>query len=381
MARTLPQRPAPRNRARLAEIATPWLAVVREDPHAMIVAADTLCRFVAALFAAARVPAEDAALVADTLVRADLWGHSSHGVMRAPWYLDRLRTGVMTPVTAPETVVDAGAVAVIDGRDGVGQVIAHRAMNDAVARARRHGVGIVSVRFSNHHGALGYFTRMAAEQGCIGILAANGSPAMAPWGGRKKVIGNNPWSIAAPARRHAPMMLDIANTVVARGKIFLARQKGEPIPADWAIDADGRPTTDPVAALAGVILPMAGHKGYAISLMMDVLSGVLSGSGVMTEVNGPYQAEKRSGSGHFVMALDITRFGPLDAFEARIERMIAEIKAVPLAEGFEEVFYPGEIEARNEARHLRDGLDLPEKSVRDLVAAGAALGVAAPHGW
>lgn len=347
----------------------------------MIVAAGTLSAHVAALFAAAGVPQAEAALVADTLVRADLWGHSSHGVMRAPWYLDRLATGVMTPVTAPETVVDAGAISVIDGRDGVGQVIAHRAMTDAIARAKRHGVGIVSVRFSNHHGALGYFTRMAAEQGCIGFLSANGSPAMAPWGGRKKIIGNNPWSIAAPAGRHAPMMLDIANTVVARGKIFLARQKGEPIPLNWAMDADGRPTSDPVAALSGVILPMAEHKGYAISLMMDVLSGVLSGSGVMTEVNGPYQAEKRSGSGHFVMALDIARFGPLGAFEARIECMIAEIKATPLAPGFEEVFYPGEIEARNEARHLRDGLDLPEKSLRDLEAAAAKLGVAPPQSW
>ncbi len=345
------------------------------------VSADVLRGFVARLYGAAGVPDEDAALVADTLVRADLWGHSSHGVMRAPWYLDRLRTGVMTPVTEPDTVVDAGAISVIDGRDGVGQVIAHRAMLDAVRRAKQHGVGIVSVRFSNHHGALGYFTRMAAERGCIGFLTANGSPAMAPWGGRAKIIGNNPWSIAAPAGRHAPMMLDIANTVVARGKIFLARQKGVPIPLGWAIDAEGRPTTDPVAALGGVILPMAEHKGYAISLMMDVLAGALSGSGVMTEVHGPYQSEKRSGSGHLLMALDIARFGPLDAFEARIEKMIADIKAVPLAEGFEEIFYPGEIEARNEARHLRDGLDLPEKSLRDLAAAGEALGVTPPAAW
>jgi LDH2 family malate/lactate/ureidoglycolate dehydrogenase len=126
---------------------------------------------------------------------------------------------------------------------------------------------------------------------------------------------------------------------------------------------------------------MAEHKGYAISLMMDVLSGVLSGSSVMTEVNGPYVADKRSGSGHFVMALDIARFGPLDAFERRIEGMIAEIKAVPRAEGFEEVFYPGEIEARNEARHLREGLDLPRKSLDGLLAAGARLGVAGPGSW
>jgi len=345
------------------------------------IAPEALRRFTAALYAAAGLPEEDAALVAETLVRADMWGHSSHGVLRAAWYIDRVRAGTMRPVTAPETVVDAGAIAVIDGRDGVGQVIARRAMLDAVARARRHGVGIVSVRDSNHHGALGYFTRLAAERGCVGMLTTNGSPAMAPWGGRAKLFGNNPWSIAAPAGRHAPMMLDIANTVVARGKIFLARQKGIPIPESWAIDGQGRRTSDPVAALGGVILPMAGHKGYGITVMMDVLSGVLSGSGIMDEVNGPYQSEKRSRCGHMVVALNIEAFGPLARFEARMEEMIARIKAAPLAEGFEEVFYPGEIEARNEARHGREGLVLPEQTRIDLSKVAGELGVALPEGW
>ncbi|HEY4250271.1 MAG TPA: Ldh family oxidoreductase [Roseomonas sp.] len=342
------------------------------------IAAEALTDFTAALYRGAGLPQDDAALVADTLVKADLWGHSSHGVMRAPWYIDRVKTGMMTPVTQTETLVDLGAIGVIHGHDGVGQVIAKQAMLDAVARARKHGVGIVSVRESNHHGALGYFTRLAAEQGFIGMLVANGSPAMAPWGGRRKAIGNNPWSIAAPAGRHAPLMLDIANTVVARGKIFLARQKGIPIPDSWAMDAEGRRTTDPVAALGGVILPMAEHKGYAISVMMDVLAGALSGSGMMTEVNGPYQSEKRSRSGHFVMALDVAAFGPRDVFETRIERMIAEIKAVPLAEGAAEIFYPGEIEARNEARHRAEGLDLPEQTRRDLSAVARDFGVPVP---
>jgi LDH2 family malate/lactate/ureidoglycolate dehydrogenase len=346
-----------------------------------LIAPEALSTFVAALYAAAGLPEEDAALVADTLVRADMWGHSSHGVMRAPWYIDRVRAGTMKPVTEPEMVVDAGAIAVMDGRDGVGQVIAKRAMLDAIRRAKLHGVGIVSVRESNHHGALGYFTRIAAEQGCIGVLTTNGSPAMAPWGGRKKLLGNNPWSIAAPVGRHAPMMLDIANTVVARGKIFLARQKGIPIPESWAIDAEGRRTTDPVAALGGVILPMAEHKGYGITVMMDVLSGVLSGSGIMDEVNGPYQAEKRSRCGHMVMALNIGAFGPLSRFEERMEEMIARIKAVPLAEGIDEVFYPGEIEARNEDRHRREGLTLPEQTRRDLSRVAQELRVALPDGW
>ncbi|HEU4921574.1 MAG TPA: Ldh family oxidoreductase [Burkholderiales bacterium] len=341
----------------------------------MHIAPETLREQVAALYRAVGLPEEHAALVADTLVRADMWGHSSHGVMRAPWYLDRVRNGVMKPVTDAVRVVDSGAIAVVDGREGVGQVIARDAMLEAIARAKRHGVGVVSVRNSNHHGALGYFTRLAAQAGCIGMLAANGGPAMAPWGGKRMAVGTNPWSIAAPAGRYPPMMLDIANTVVARGKIFLARQKGAPIPEHWALDAEGRRTTDPVAALAGVILPMAEHKGYAIALMIDVLAGVLSGSGILTEVNSPYKTDKPSRCGHFFLALDIEAFGPRHVFDARMERMIVEVKAVPLAPAFDEILYPGELEARNEARHARDGLELPQKTMADLQAEAQRLGV------
>ena len=339
---------------------------------------EALSAFTAALYRAAGLPQADAALVAESLVTADLWGHASHGVMRAPWYIDRLRSGVMRAVTAPEVLVDAGAIALLDAKDGVGQVVARQAMGDAVRRAKAHGVGVVSVRNSNHHGALGYFTRMAAEAGCIGFLSTNGSPAMAPWGGRRKLVGNNPWSIAAPAGRHAPMMLDIANTVVARGKIFVARQKGQPIPPHWAIDAEGAPTTDPVAALSGVIQPMAEHKGYAISVMMDVLSGALSGSGMLDAVSGPYQAEKRSGCGHLFLALNIAAFGPEEAFASRMESMVEKIKSVPLAPGCAEIFYPGEIEARNEAKHRAEGLVLAEKTIADLRACAAMLGLDMP---
>jgi LDH2 family malate/lactate/ureidoglycolate dehydrogenase len=341
----------------------------------MHIAPETLRERVTVLYRAVGLPEEHAALVAETLVRADMWGHSSHGVMRAPWYLDRVRNGVMKPVTDSVRVVDSGAIAVVDGREGVGQVIARDAMLDAVARAKRHGVGVVSVRNSNHHGALGYFTRLAAQLGCIGMLTANGGPAMAPWGGKRMAVGTNPWSIAAPAGRYPPMMLDIANTVVARGKIFLARQRGARIPDHWALDAEGRPTTDPVAALAGVILPMAEHKGYAIALMMDVLAGMLSGSGILTEVNSPYKTDKPSRCGHFFLALDVAAFGPRHVFDARMEQMIAEVKAVPLAPGFDEILYPGELEARNEVRHAREGLELPEKTVADLRAEADRLGV------
>jgi LDH2 family malate/lactate/ureidoglycolate dehydrogenase len=222
---------------------------------------------------------------------------------------------------------------------------------------------------------------MAAAAGCMGMLATNASPAMPPWGGGAKLVGNNPWSIAAPAGRHPPFVLDLANTAVARGKIFDARQKGQPIPQGWALDAEGLPTTDPLAALSGVLLPMAGHKGYGISLAMEVLAGVLSGSGLLDDVSGPYQSERRSRAGHFVLAIDIARFAPADEFAARMEGWIARLKAAPLAAGASAILYPGEGEALAEAAHRRDGLALAEAARAALEAEAASLGIALPEGW
>jgi len=328
--------------------------------------ADRLLEFATAAYAKVGMPAEDAHLAADTLVQADLWGHQSHGVMRLPWYVARLRSGVAKPVAEPEYVVDMGAVGVIDGHDGMGQVLTARAAKDVIRRAKLHGIGAVALRNSNHFGTAMYYTLMAPPEGCIMFLSTNASPAMAPWGGREKLVGNNPWSWSAPAGKHAPMVLDIANTSVARGKIYLARQKGMPIPPDWAINAEGEPTTDPAEALAGIIQPMAGHKGYAISVVMDVLSGVLTGSGFGPEVAGPYQPDKRSQAGHLLIALNVEVFQPLAAFNTRIEAMIAGLKGVKLAKGSAEVFYPGEIEARNNTRNRAEGLVLPADTLTDL---------------
>jgi LDH2 family malate/lactate/ureidoglycolate dehydrogenase len=350
----------------------------QEQPAPARVAAERLTSFAAAVLAAVGVPDADARLVADSLVTADLWGHQSHGVLRLGWYVDRIRAGVMAAVTTPETVADSGALAVVDGHDGVGQVLAALAAREATRRARTHGVGVVGVRNSNHFGTAAYFTRMAARDGCVGILTTNASPAMAPWGGRRKTVGTNPWSIAAPAGEHDALVMDIANTAVARGKVYLARQRGEPIPAGWAIDADGAPTTDPAAAIAGMILPMAGHKGYAIALMLDVLSGVLTGSAFGAAVGGPYQAERRSGCGHLFIALDVAAFGDPDGFARRMEQLVAEVRSVPLAPGFDEVLYPGELEARTAREHLKAGLSLPRQTLDDLRRLADSTGVPAP---
>ena len=336
-----------------------------------------LLDFATAVYAAVGMPEADARLAADTLVQADLWGHQSHGVMRLSWYVARLKAGVCDPVAAPEFAIDAGAIGVIDGRDAMGQVLTAHAMQDAIRRAKAHGIGAVALRNSNHFGTAMYFTLMAACAGCVGFLSTNASPAMAPWGGRKKTVGTNPWSWAAPAGRLAPMVLDIANTGVARGKIYLARQKGQPIPEGWAIDAHGAPTTDAAAAIDGIILPMAQHKGYAIAVVMDMLSGVLTGSAFGTGVHGPYQTEHRSRAGQMMIALDIAAMQPLAEFGDRMERYVTELKSVPLAKGFDEVVYPGELEARNDAKNRAAGLVLPSDTIADLVATGAFYGVSA----
>ena len=328
--------------------------------------AERLIDFGAAVYASAGMPEADARFVADTLVQADLWGHQSHGVLRLGWYLERLLNKVMKPVTQAETVVDAGTIAVIDGHDGVGQVLTADATRDAIKRAKAHGIGAVGLRNSNHFGTCMYYTRMAALEGCVMIMTTNGGPAMAPWGGRKKIIGTNPWSVAAPAGRHPPLIMDMANTGVARGKIYLARQKREPIPLGWAINAAGEPTTDPQAAIDGIILPMAEHKGYAIAVIVDVLSGVLTGSGFLSAVHSPYKTAEKSNCGHLIVALNIEAFQPLAQFNARMEQYVSELKSVPLAKGTNEVFYPGEMEAANDVRNRREGLLLPADTLVSL---------------
>jgi LDH2 family malate/lactate/ureidoglycolate dehydrogenase len=334
-----------------------------------------LLEFCTAVYAGVGLPAEDARLVADTLVQADLWGHQSHGVLRLGWYRDRVLNKVMNAVTKPEFVVDAGAVALIDGHDGIGHVLTALATREAVKRAKAHGIGAVGVRMSNHFGTCMYYTMMGAREGCVMLLTTNGGPAMAPWGGMKKIIGTNPWSVAAPVGGRAPFVVDMAATGVARGKIYLARNKGAPIPLGWAINAKGEPTTDPQAAIDGIILPMAEHKGYAIAAMVDVLSGVLTGSGFLSAVHSPYKTAEKSNCGHLMIAIDIAKFQPLAEFNRRMEAFADEIKAVPAAQGFDEVFYPGEIEWNNDRRNRREGIEFPDDTIADLTRIAREAGL------
>ena len=327
-----------------------------------IVSADQLRTFGEAVLLAHGVPQQDAHLLSDSLVAAELWGHSSHGMLRLPWYVERLRSGVMKAVTQSETIIDNGALAVIDGHDGIGQVLTAQAIRMGIERARQHGVSAIGVRNSNHFGTAAYFTRMSAEAGCVAFLATNASPAMAAWGGREKLIGTNPWSIAAPAGKRGVAVMDIANTAVARGKIYLAAERNEPIPATWAADDQGRPTTNASEAVHGLILPMAGHKGYVISFMMDVLAGVLTGSQFGSGVVGPYDPTKPSGCGHMLITIDINAVMPRAEFENRMEALIQEVKDSPAAEGIENIFFPGELEDIHTQNHLKTGIQVADKT-------------------
>jgi LDH2 family malate/lactate/ureidoglycolate dehydrogenase len=346
------------------------IATQRIDPQ-------QLMDFASSVYVDAGLPEDDARLVADTLVQADLWGHQSHGVLRLGWYLDRIRNGVMTPVTLSELEVDAGAVALINGRDGVGQVLARQACREAVTRAQKHGIAAVGVHSSNHFGTCMYYTRLGALDGCVMLLTTNGGPAMAPWGGSQKIIGTNPWSVAAPAGTFPPLLVDMANTGVARGKIYLARNKQLPIPLGWALNSKGEPTTDPQEAIDGIILPMAEHKGYAIALMVDMLSGVLTGSGFLSAVQSPYRTSDKSNCGHLMIAMNIEAFQPLEQFQRRMEEFLREIKSVPPAKGHDQVFYPGEREASSDLRQRREGLLLAKDTVASLRRIGKETGLSA----
>ncbi|QPZ38423.1 Ldh family oxidoreductase [Paramicrobacterium chengjingii] len=312
------------------------------------------------------VPTDDATLVGTSLVRADMGGHESHGMLRLPWYSARLKSGAMTPHTDPVDVTDSGALSIVDGRDGIGQVLVSRASMRAMQNADRFGIGAVGIRNSNHFGTAGYWTRSMSERGYVGILLTNSSPAMAPWGGVNKTVGSNPWSIAVPGGRHGSVVLDISNSKVARGKIYAAIQNGTDIPGDWALDLNGRVTTDPHAALKGTLQPIGEHKGYGISLMIDLLAGVLTGSGYADQVVGPYSEEGSSRCGHLIIAIKADACMPLDELRARVNNLVDSTTSGPLAEGSTRILVPGDRESENLKHAKAEGILLPERTINDL---------------
>ena len=309
---------------------------------ATIDAAD-LTRFTAALLKAAGTPAAHAATVAGALVEADRQAAPSHGVMLLPMYLQRVAAGSIDPAGEGTIVSDHAGAVVMDAGHAFGQVTSARAVGLAVERARNHAAGVVSVREGFHFGTAGRWVRAMAHQGCIGVAMSNTRPLMPAPGGSTRVVGNNPIAIAAPAEGEPPVCVDMALSAAAMGKIRMAQAAGATLPDGWAADAAGLPTTDPAAAISGMLLPAAGPKGFGLAMMADILCGGLSSGAIGAEVAGlygdpavPYRCA------HFFLAIDVAAFRPLAGCGAAVAAFLGAIRHSPPVAGGPPVRVPGE---------------------------------------
>ncbi len=336
--------------------------------------------FVSSLFRSCRVPGPDADRVAECLVSADLRGISSHGVGRVPIYLDRLRKGLVNPVPAMTVTPAMTMAARVDGDNGLGFLVGTRAMDEAVGIAKQHGLGFVLAHRSNHFGMAASYLRQALDAGLSAFVFTNASPAMPVWGGRTPFLGTSPFAFAAPAGPDRPaVVLDMAMSVVARGKVRRAMQRGEPIPLGWALDAEGRPTTDARAGYEGVVLPMAGVKGSGLSLMMEILAGVMSGAAFGGQVGNQYfDYDRPQDVGHCFIAIRPDLFVPRAEYDARMAALSDRAKGTERAEGVDEILLPGEPEHRTAARREVDGIPLDEAELAQLVAEADLGGVEVP---
>jgi LDH2 family malate/lactate/ureidoglycolate dehydrogenase len=339
-------------------------------------AAERLLEFATSSLVACGVDAEDAALVARSVVAADLEGHGSHGLIRLPMYCRRLRSGVIDPKARPALIRETASTAMLDARNCLGPVSARRAAEIATGKAAATGVGVCAVRNGNHLGALAFHLRdICKQRGQIVLAFSNSAPGLAPPGGRRPYLGTNPIAAAIPTGEE-PVMVDMATSQVARGRVMRALRLGEPIPGDWAADSEGRPTTDPKAALEGWMLPMGGPKGFALALLVEALTGVLSDSGVGPEVGGNYiNTDKPSRSGHCFIAIDPGAFG--EGYRERMDGLVSGIRAVEPVEAGRPVRVPGDRRRAERAERERDGVELPSEVVAELNLLAGEIGVQA----
>ena len=324
--------------------------------------------FVSELFCAAGVKKEEADMVADVLIKAELRGFKSHGVSRIPIYIKRIEMGLVNPKAEIKITHETPVTAVVDGGYGLGQITATRAMKLAIEKAKKCGVGIVCMNKSHHYGIAAFYSQMAADEDMIGFSCANTTALMAAPGGASKAIGNSPFSFAFPAKEQLPVIFDAACSAVAQGKIIVANINGQKIPDNWALDSEGNPTTDPAEALKGFLLPMAGPKGYGIAVVMETLAGVLSGSDTGIHLGSIYNdLENPQDCGNFFMAIDLNGFGDAEAFKKRMDSYIVDMKSGKKAKNTKEIFMPGEIELKKEIAALADGIEIEDDTFAPLV--------------
>lgn len=324
----------------------------------VFISAKKLAGWIERLLMEAGVDIESAQIVADCLVQADMKGTTSHGVSRMPIYLKRLDAGLVSAGAIPKIEKETQSGLLINAGGGFGHPAAIWAAERCVAKARNTGVSVAGVLNSTHFGMASYYAEFIAKAGMIGLATTNSSARMAPWGAVDALFGTNPLAIAVPSD-DGVVVLDIATSVAALGKITEAAARGDTIPADWALDVEGNPTTDPAAALRGTVLPFAGPKGSGLAFMLDVLAGVLTGGCFGPDVGSLYRDwDKPEQCGHFLIAIDIEGFLPLPEFRQRIANYVKVFKASAPRPGFKEVLLPGELERRRQRVSERHGIAL-----------------------
>ncbi len=348
------------------------------DGHNESVSAAGLQRGVAAMFVACGIEPAPAEHVAEDLVAADVEGVASHGVMLVPMYVERLRAGSVSKGVAGAIVSDRQGAVVVDAQNVLGQLTARQAVGLAVDRARQYGLAAVAMRNAFHFGTAGRYARMIADEGAVGIVMSNTRPLMPAPGGAEALTGNNPLAIAAPSSGAFAPEIDMALSAAAMGKIRNAAAAGQSIPAGWAADSDGNPTSDPAAAIKGMLLPAAGPKGYGLAFMIDLLVGGLSVGAIGPEVSGLYgdPAQPYRCSNLFI-AIDVGHFVARDSFEARAEGELARVSNTRRAPGTDRVYAPGEL--AHAARQRSDGrASVAPAALKSLIDTGVSLGVDLP---
>lgn len=322
---------------------------------------------------------EDAQVTADVLVTTDTWGVYTHGSKQLRPLMQNVRAGRLDARATPEIVREGPGWALIDGHYAMPMATSCLAMRTAIAKARATGIAYAGVRHSSHFGAAGYYAVMAAQEGLLGLSMCNVDPCMTIPGARGKVLGTNPIAFAIPAGRENPVFLDIATSAVAASKVFAAAFLGKSIPDNWLVDNEGRPTTDPSRyPQEGALLPMAGHKGYGLALLVEVLAAVLTGAGVTQEVKSWLADDPEpTNEGHAFLAINVDAIMPLQQFGERMERLVHEIRSAPKARGSERIYLPGEMEWERRERALREGLDLPPDVIDRLAGLAQDVGLQA----
>lgn len=346
--------------------------------HQVLVKDSQLLVFVTELFEYAGMPKEDALFHAQALVDTDLWGISSHGVMRVPAYFARMQNGAVRVKPEIRRVAGAGALEVLDGNAGAGIVVGKHAMERAIELAGTHHIAAVGVRNSNHFGAGAIYARMAAKEGMLGIAMTNVLPLVTAPGAGRPVVGNNPIAIAVPTYGEFPFCLDMAMSKVAGGKLTLAIKRGEKIPMDWATDADGKPTDDPQKAFEGFLLPMGGHKGLGLAYVVDILSGLITGGVFSHQMKSMYaNPEEPSLTGHFFIAIDLEAIIGKEELKARMEEYYKRLKETPMWQEGAEMLLPGELEYRKEKERRAEGIPVPVKTYEELLELKERYGIQA----